>query len=55
MLDKKARLCGLDKVGVELANPGYCEICSDAGEARWVACMAGATACAEAEGCGCSE
>jgi hypothetical protein len=55
MVNKKARLCGLDGVGVQLANTGYCEICSDAGEARWVACMADVTTCTEAEACGCSE
>jgi CheY-like chemotaxis protein len=37
MVDKKARLCGLDDVGVRLGNLDYREICSDAGEAgpRW--------------------
>jgi hypothetical protein len=41
MVDKKARLCGRDDVGAELANMGYCEICSDAGEARFTARMTG--------------
>jgi hypothetical protein len=55
MVYNKARLCGLDDLGGELANMGYSEICSDAGEARWVACMAAAGTCAEAEACGCLE
>jgi hypothetical protein len=31
MVHKKARLCGLNETGVQLANFGHCEICSDAG------------------------
>jgi hypothetical protein len=55
MVDMNARLYGLDEIGLQLANVGCCEGCSDAGEAGFAAYMAGATTCAEAEACGCLE